>query len=127
MDATRWVAEFLGGPGQIFQPAYAFLLLDRDAGRVDDALTCVRALKPLSSPKLDGRQTKRQAIYCDCQTGVQEQTTRGVGLVPPLNERQPANVVRRIARKAKLGGVVQHEGCGVGRRETAGSGGHMAG
>src|SRR5476649_635127 len=55
--ATRCVGDSRTGRPQIFNPAKAFLLLDRYACEIDLAALSVRVLEFLTTPEFDGGQT----------------------------------------------------------------------
>src|SRR5689334_12480022 len=64
MDTSSRIAQKLRRLLQILQPPDAFLLLDRNARRVDLFLECSGPLEFLAGPEFDGRQPKRKPLGC---------------------------------------------------------------
>src|SRR5215467_13098145 len=68
MHAPRRISQLCGGLPQVLQPAYALLMLYRNACWVDLLLQCCRSLELFPVPELDGRQAERQTFSCQCET-----------------------------------------------------------
>lgn len=58
MHTALGFAEQSGGLLQVFQPAKAFLFLNRDAGWIDLTLQCIRTFELASGPEFNRGQTK---------------------------------------------------------------------
>ena len=61
-----------------FQPANAFLLLDRHTSRIDAALQSVRSVESIPVPELNCSQTEWQSIPSDHETGMHQDAAGGV-------------------------------------------------
>ena len=84
MDAPCRITHQTCGLTKIFQPMDAFLLLDRNPGRIDLPLERGCSLEFVPGPELDGRQPQRQAIGCDGQAGMHHNAADRAGAQPTL-------------------------------------------
>src|ERR1700712_2406167 len=95
MNAALWFAKQGCRLPQIFEPSKAFLLLDRNACRIDLALECVTPFKLLPGPELDCCQTQRNPSRSDSKARVHQDPANCVHWASPVFVFATRHLVRR--------------------------------
>ena len=72
VHTTSRVCQQFRGLSQVLQPANALFLLDRHTRRINPSLQRIRAVKLVSIPEFDRRQTQWQPVVSGYQTGVHQ-------------------------------------------------------
>src|ERR1017187_10792200 len=75
--ASRLCQQFRG-PSHVLQPPNALFLFDRHTRRINPSLQSIRAVKLVSVPEFDRRQTQWQSFAGSYQTGVHQNAATGV-------------------------------------------------
>ncbi len=113
MDAALRFIEERGGLLQILQPADAFLLFDRNPGRVNPLFERVTPLELLSRPELHRRDAEMESLGGDYETGMHQETAHGMqakvawGLLAAGHSISKPYRQRIFSLKREFGCVVQ--------------------
>src|SRR6266702_7642167 len=84
VHAASRVCQQFRGLSQVLQPANAFFLFDRHTRRINPSLQSIRAVKLVSVPEFDRRQTQWQPFAGSYQTGVHQNAATGVEPCTPF-------------------------------------------